>query len=164
MIHAAGAGGFLSNNVQQLALKANDDLVALIKVQISEHKKAKEEKAEAQRLRIRIRNEELQRIENKAKAKALVATVAEPAPVVTPAPAKAAPIVQAASKPVAVQASQPVAMQAEVYDLDALIKAVAHDQAPISMLTVDWTALDALVADQGAQFSMAGVRLVKVAA
>ena len=55
-------------------------------------------------------------------------------------------------------------MQAEVYDLDALIKAVAYGQAPISMLTVDWTALDALVADLGAQFSMAGVRLVKVAA
>lgn len=153
---------FLFNDIQQLVLKANDDLVALIKVRISEHKKAEEEKAEAQRLR--IRNEELQRIEDEAKAKALAATIAEPPPVVTPVPAKAAPIVQAASKPVAVQSSLPVAMQAEVYDLDALIKAVAYGQAPISMLTVDWTALDALVADQGAQFSMAGVRLVKVAA
>jgi predicted phage-related endonuclease len=153
---------FLFNDVQQLVLKANDDLVALIKVRISEHKKAEEEKAEAQRLR--IRNEELQRIEDEAKAKALVATVAEPAPVVTPAPAKAAPIVQAASKPVAVQSSQPVAMQAEVYDLEALIKAVAYGQAPISMLAVDWEKLDALVAEQGAKFSMAGVRLVKVAA
>ncbi len=153
---------FLFNDIQQLVMKANDDLVALIKVRISEHKKAEDEKAEAQRLR--IRNEELQRIEDEAKAKALAATAAEPASVVTPAPAEAAPIVQAASKPVPVQASQPVAMQAEVYDLDALIKAVAYGQAPISMLTVDWTALDALVADQGAQFSMAGVRLVKVAA
>lgn len=153
---------FLFNDLQQLVLKANDDLVALIKVRISEHKKAEDEKAEAQR--VRIRNEELQRIEDEAKAKTLVATVAEPASVVTPAPAKTAPIIPAASKPVSVQSSQPVAMQAEVYDLDALIKAVAYGQAPISMLTVDWTALDALVADQGAQFSMAGVRLVKVAA
>ncbi|MDR8364058.1 YqaJ viral recombinase family protein [Pseudomonas sp. JL3] len=153
---------FLFNDLQQLVLKANDDLVALIKVRISEHKKAEDEKAEAQR--VRIRNEELQRIEDEAKAKTLVATVAEPAPVVTPAQAKAAPIIQTATKPAAVQSSQPVAMQAEVYDLDALIKAVAYGQAPISMLTVDWTALDALVADQGAQFSMAGVRLVKVAA
>ena len=153
---------FLFNDLQQLVLKANDDLVALIKVRISEHQKAENEKAEATRKR--IREEELQRIEDEAKAKTLVATVAEPASVVTPAPAKAAPMVQAASKPVAVQSSQPVAMQAEVYDLDALIKAVAYGQAPISMLTVDWTALDALVADQGAQFSMAGVRLVKVAA
>ncbi|MGF6318768.1 YqaJ viral recombinase family protein [Pseudomonas frederiksbergensis] len=153
---------FLFNDIQQLVLKANDDLVALIKVRISEHQKAEADKEEAQRER--IRNEELQRIEDEAKAKALAATVAEPAPVVTPATAKAAPIVQAASKPVAVQSSQPVAMQAEVYDLEALIKAVAYGQAPTSMLTVDWSALDALVADQGAQFSMAGVRLVKVAA
>ncbi|WP_447789426.1 YqaJ viral recombinase family protein [Pseudomonas farris] len=153
---------FLFNDVQQLVLKANDDLVALIKVRISEHKKAEEEKVEAQRLR--IRNEELQRIEDETKAKALAATVAEPAPVVMPTPAKAAPIVQAASKPVAVQASQPVAMQAEVYDLEALIKAVAYGQAPISMLAVDWEKLDALVTEQGAKFSMAGVRLVKVAA
>ena len=55
-------------------------------------------------------------------------------------------------------------MQADVYDLEALIKAVAYGQAPISMLKVDWENLDALVADQGAKFSMAGVRLVKVAA
>ena len=153
---------FLFNDVQQLVLKANDDLVALIKVRILEHQKAEADKEEAQRER--IRKEELQRIEDEAKAKALAATIAEPPPVVTPAPAKAAPIVQAASKPVALQSSQPVAMQAEVYDLDALIKAVAYGQAPISMLTVDWIALDALVADLGAQFRMAGVRLVKVAA
>jgi hypothetical protein len=55
-------------------------------------------------------------------------------------------------------------LQAEVFDLEALIKAVAYGQAPISVLTVDWEALDALVADQGSKFSMAGVRLVKAAA
>jgi len=31
---------FLFNDVQQLVMKANDDLVALIKVRISEHQKA----------------------------------------------------------------------------------------------------------------------------
>jgi hypothetical protein len=51
-----------------------------------------------------------------------------------------------------------------VFDLEELIKAVAYGQAPISVLTVSWENLDALVAEQGAKFSMAGVKLVKVAA
>ncbi|MFJ7109695.1 YqaJ viral recombinase family protein [Pseudomonas sp. NPDC098740] len=153
---------FLFSDIQQLVLKANDDLVALIKVRISEHKKAEKEKAEATRKR--IRDEELQRIADDEKAKLAVAPVVEPAPVSTSAPPRSAPVAQAVSKPVAVQTSQPVAMQAEVFDLEALIKAVAYGQAPISMLAVNWEALDALVADQGSKFSMAGVRLVKVAA
>ncbi|MEO4015529.1 YqaJ viral recombinase family protein [Pseudomonas rossensis] len=153
---------FLFSDIQQLVLKANDDLVALIKVRISEHIKAEEEKAEATRKR--IRDEELQRIADDEKAKLAVAPVVEPAPVSTSAPPRSAPVAQAVSKPVAVQTSQPVAMQAEVFDLEALIKAVAYGQAPISMLAVNWEALDALVADQGSKFSMAGVRLVKVAA
>lgn len=152
----------LFNDVQQLVMKASDDLVALIKVRISEHQKAEDEKAEAQREK--IRKEELQRIADEEKAKQAAAVVVEPAPLVTPAPIKPAPVAQAASKPVAVQTNQPVAMQAEVFDLEALVKAVAYGQAPLSMLTVDWEALDALVASQGSAFSMAGVRLVKVAA
>jgi putative phage-type endonuclease len=151
---------FLFSDVQQLVLKANDDLVALIKVRISEHKKAEEEKAEA--TRIRIREEELQRIADDEKAKLAVAAVVEPAPVATPAPVRAAPAVhQAASKPVTAPA---VNLQAEVFDLEALVKAVAYGQAPLSVLSVNWEALDALVANQGSKFSMAGVRLVKVAA
>lgn len=148
---------FLFNDIQQLVLKANDDLVALIKVRISEHQKAEEEKAEAQREQ--IRQQELQRIEAEAKAKAPV----EPAPVASPAPVKAASPVQSASKPTTTTAA-PTNLQAEVFDLEELIKAVAYGQAPISVLTVNWENLDALVADQGNKFSMAGVRLVKVAA
>lgn len=148
---------FLFNDIQQLVLKANDDLVALIKVRISEHQKAEEEKAEAQREQ--IRQQELQRIEAEAKAKAPV----EPAPVASSAPVKAASPVQSASKPAATTAA-PANLQAEVFDLEELIKAVAYGQAPISVLTVNWENLDALVADQGNKFSMAGVRLVKVAA
>lgn len=148
---------FLFNDIQQLVLKANDDLVALIKVRISEHQKAEEEKAEAQREK--IRQQELQRIEAEAKAKAPV----EPAPVASPAPVKAASPVQSASKPTTTTAA-PTNLQAEVFDLEELIKAVAYGQAPISVLTVNWENLDALVADQGNKFSMAGVRLVKVAA
>ncbi|UDI95297.1 YqaJ viral recombinase family protein [Pseudomonas sp. IAC-BECa141] len=134
---------FLFNDIQQLVMKANDDLVALIKVRISEHQKAEEQRAEAQREQ--IRQQELKRIEDEAKAKAPV----EQAPVASPTPMKAA---------------APVNLQAEVFDLEALIHAVAVGQAPISVLTVDWEKLDALVAAQGAKFSMAGVKLVKVAA
>lgn len=148
---------FLFNDIQQLVLKANDDLVALIKVRISEHQKAEEQKAEAQREQ--IRQQELKRIEDEAKAKAPV----EQAPVASPAPMKAAAPVQSASKPSTATAT-PVNLQAEVFDLESLIKAVAYGQAPISVLTVDWDALDAMVAAQGAKFSMAGVKLVKVAA
>ena len=160
---------FLFSDIQQLVIKANDDLVTLIKFRISEHKKAEEEKAEATRKR--IREEELQRIADEDKAKQAAAPVIEPVPVVTtapvttPAPVRAAPAVhQAASKPVAAPANQPVNLQAEVFDLEALVKAVAYGQAPLSVLSVNWDALDALVADQGSKFSMAGVRLVKVAA
>ncbi|WP_456254919.1 YqaJ viral recombinase family protein [Pseudomonas iridis] len=148
---------FLFNDIQQLVLKANDDLVALIKVRISEHQKAEEQKAEAQREQ--IRQEELKRIEDEAKANAPV----EPAPVASPAPVKAAAPVQSAPKPAATTAA-PTNLQAEVFDLAELIKAVAYGQAPISVLTVSWEHLDALVTDQGSKFSMAGVRLVKVAA
>ncbi|WP_339494623.1 YqaJ viral recombinase family protein [Pseudomonas sp. RA_105y_Pfl2_P56] len=148
---------FLFNDIQQLVMKANDDLVALIKVRISEHQKAEEQKAEAQREQ--IRQEELKRIADEAKANAPV----EPAPVTSPAPVKAAAPVQSASKP-ATTTAVPVSLQAEVFDLEALIHAVAGGHAPISVLTVDWEKLDAMVSAQGDNFRMAGVRLVKVAA
>jgi len=148
---------FLFNDIQQLVMKANDDLVTLIKLRISEHQKAEEQKAEAQREQ--IRQQELKRIEDEAKAKAPV----EQAPIASPAPVKAAAPVQSALKPATTTAA-PVNLQAEVFDLESLIKAVAYGQAPISVLTVDWEALDAMVAAQGAKFSMAGVKLVKVAA
>ncbi|QXE10693.1 Heme peroxidase [Pseudomonas sp. AN-B15] len=148
---------FLFNDIQQLVMKANDDLITLIKLRISEHQKAEEQKAEAQREQ--IRQQELKRIEDEAKAKAPI----EQAPVASPAPMKAAAPVQSASKPSTATAT-PVNLQAEVFDLESLIKAVAYGQAPISVLTVDWEALDAMVAAQGAKFSMAGVKLVKVAA
>ncbi len=148
---------FLFNDVQQLVMKANDDLVALIKVRISEHQKAEEQKAEAQREQ--IRQEELKRIDDEAKAK----TPVEPAPVASPASLRTAAPVQSAAKPTATVAA-PVNLQAEVFDLEALIKAVGYGQAPISVLTVNWENLDALVASQGSKFSMAGVKLVRAAA
>jgi putative phage-type endonuclease len=153
---------FLFVDAQQLVMKANDDLVALIKVRISEHQKAEEQKAEAQREQ--IRKEELQKIEDAKAKQAVVEPVAEPAPVVTPAPIKSAPVAQSTPKSVTATAHQAANLQAEVFDLLDLVKAVAYGQAPISVLTVNWEALDAMVADQGQTFSMAGVRLVKAAA
>ncbi|MBK5543270.1 YqaJ viral recombinase family protein [Pseudomonas sp. TH04] len=148
---------FLFNDVQQLVLKANDDLVALIKVRISEHQTAEEQKAEAQREQ--IRQQELKRIEDEAKVKAPI----EPAPVASPAPVTVAAPVQAAAKPATTNAAL-INLQAEVFDLEALIHAVAGGHAPISVLTVDWEKLDAMVAAQGNKFVLAGVKLVKVAA
>ncbi|ANH98977.1 Heme peroxidase [Pseudomonas koreensis] len=144
---------FLFNDIQQLVMKANDDLVALIKVRISEHQKSEEQKAEAQREE--IRQQELKRIADEAKANAPV----ESATVTNPAPVKAAAPVQSASKLATITAS-PASLQAEVFDLEALIHAVAGGHAPISVLTVDWEKLDAMVEAQGAMFSMAGVKLV----
>ncbi|WP_085631508.1 YqaJ viral recombinase family protein [Pseudomonas sp. R16(2017)] len=148
---------FLFNDVQQLVMKANDDLVTLIKVRISEHQAAEEKKAEAQREQ--IRQQELKRIEDEAKAKA----PAEPAPADVQALIKAAAPVQPSAKP-APSTALPTALQAEVFDLGSLIKAVAYGQAPISVLMVNWEALDAMVTEQGSRFSMAGVKLVQVAA
>ncbi|WP_226501438.1 YqaJ viral recombinase family protein [Pseudomonas sp. MWU16-30322] len=148
---------FLFNDIQPLVMKANDDLITLIRLRISEHQKAEEQKAEAQREQ--IRQQELKRIEDEAKASAPI----EPAPVNSPAPVKAAASVQSPSKPATSTAVQ-VNLQAQVFDLEALIHAIAGGHAPISVLTVDWEKLDAMVAAQGDKFSMAGVRLVKVAA
>ncbi|MFJ2362512.1 YqaJ viral recombinase family protein [Pseudomonas sp. NPDC087697] len=149
---------FLFNDVQQLVLKANDDLVALIKVRISEHQKAEADKEDAQRERIRM--EELQRIADEAKP-VIEPAPAQPAP--TPTPVRSAPAVAAIAKPVATTA-KPVTYRAEVTDLEALVHAVAGGLAPLSVLTVNWDKLDALVAQQGSLFSMAGVTLVNAAA
>lgn len=163
---------FLFNDVQQLVTKANDDLVTLIKFRISEHEKAEEAKAEA--TRERIREEELQKIADEEAARlAAVPVVAEPAPVATAAqvstasPVRSTPaavVVTPAQAPTATATQKTEVLQAEVYDLEALVKAVAYGQAPLSVLAVNWEALDAMVADQGSNFSMAGVRLAKAAA
>lgn len=156
----AASHAFLFNDLQQLVLKDKDDLVALIKVRISDHQKAEEVKAEAQRER--IRKEELQRIEDETKAKAVIEpTPAQPAP--TASSMRAAPAVAAIAKP-AMATAKPVTYRAEVTDLEALVHAVAGGLAPLSVLTVKWETLDALVAQQGSLFSMAGVTLVNAAA
>lgn len=149
---------FLFSDIQQLVTKANDDLVTLIKFRISEHEKAEEEKAEATRKR--IREEELQKIADAEKAKQ-VAPVA-----VTPAPVRAeqsAPRVTAVATSANVQ-PKPMKLEARVTDLDALVKAVAAGEVPISVLTVNWQGLDDLVDAQGSEFNVPGVTLEQVAA
>ena len=150
---------FLFSDVQQLVTKANDDLVTLIKFRISEHQKAEREKADAKR------------IAEEQEAQRLAAIKPEPVveKVVVPEPVRAAPVQTAApvgqaTKPVASHSVEQVALQANVTDFEALMKAVAYGQAPITVLLVNWEALDAMVAAQGSNFSMAGVTLVKAAA
>ena len=150
---------FLFSDVQQLVTKANDDLVTLIKFRISEHQKAEREKADAKR------------IAEEQEAQRLAAIKPEPVveKVVVPEPVRAAPVQTAApvgqaTKPVASHTVEQVALQANVTDFEALVKAVAYGQAPISVLSVNWEALDAMVAAQGSTFSMAGVTLAKAAA
>lgn len=154
---------FLFNDVQQLVLKANDDLVALIKVRIDEHEKAEKARIEKQREQIRL--EEAQKLANAAAAK-----VADEAKALEPAPSPAAsPVSKPAARVTSVAPSAKVPpkstkLEAQVTDLEALVKAVYEGRAPISVLTVNWGALDDLVLIHGDAFSMDGVVLQQVAA
>ncbi|MGQ7862543.1 YqaJ viral recombinase family protein [Pseudomonas sp. 32A] len=150
---------FLFSDVQQLVTKANDDLVTLIKFRISEHQKAEKEKADAKRI---AEEQEAQRLAA-IKPEPVVEKVATPEPA-RAAPAQTAAPVAQATKPVTTQSVEQVALQANVTDFEALVKAVAYGQAPITVLLVNWEALDAMVAAQGSIFSMAGVTLAKAAA
>ncbi|WP_421523104.1 YqaJ viral recombinase family protein [Pseudomonas yamanorum] len=150
---------FLFSDVQQLVTKANDDLVTLIKFRISEHQKAEKEKAYAKRIAEEQEAERLAAI----KPEPVVEKVATPDPVRVAPVQTAAPVSQA-TKPVSSHTVEQVALQANVTDFEALVKAVAYGQAPITVLLVNWEALDAMVAAQGSTFSMAGVTLAKAAA
>ncbi|MCK3839906.1 MULTISPECIES: YqaJ viral recombinase family protein [Pseudomonas] len=150
---------FLFSDVQQLVIKANDDLVTLIKFRISEHQKSEREKADAKRI---AEEQEAQRLAA-IKPEPVVEKVAVPGPV-RAAPVQTAAPAGHATNPVASHSVEQVALQANVTDFEALVKAVAYGQAPITVLLVNWEALDAMVAAQGSTFSMAGVTLAKVAA
>ena len=150
---------FLFSDVQQLVTKANDDLVTLIKFRISEHQQAEQAKADAKRIAEEQESQRLAAI----KPEPVVEKVAAPEPVRATPVQTAAPVAQA-TKPVTSHVVEQVALQASVTDFEALVKAVAYGQAPISVLSVNWEALDAMVAAQGSTFSMAGVTLAKAAA
>ncbi|WP_439958258.1 hypothetical protein [Pseudomonas syringae] len=161
---------FLFNDAQQIVLKNNDDLVALIKVRINEHKQAEEAKELAQRERIRA--EETAKLAAAAAAEAERVAEAEKAKANAPAPQAAEapkPAEQPAARVSAVAPSakvppKPTKLEANVTDLHALVKAVYEGRAPISVLTVNWGALDDLVHIQGADFQMDGVTITQVAA
>ncbi|OZY47997.1 YqaJ viral recombinase family protein [Pseudomonas lundensis] len=150
---------FLFSDVQQLVTKANDDLVTLIKFRISEHQKAEQAKADAKR----IAEEQEARRPAAIKPEPVMEKVAAPEPART-APVQTAATVSHATKPVAGHTVEQVALQASVTDFEALIKAVAYGEAPITLLLVNWEALDAMVAAQGEHFSLAGVTLGRAAA
>ena len=150
---------FLFSDVQQLVTKANDDLVTLIKFRISEHQKAEQAKADAKRI---AEEQEAQRLAA-IKPEPVVEKVAAPEPVRATPVETTAPVAQA-TKPVTSHVVEQVALQANVTDFEALVKAVAYGQAPMTVLLVNWEALDAMVEAQGSTFSMAGVTLAKAAA
>lgn len=150
---------FLFSDVQQLVTKANDDLVTLIKLRISEHQKAEQDKADAKRIADKQEAQRLAAI----KSDPVVEKVSTSEPVRTAPVQTAAPVAQA-TKTVTSHAVEQVTLQANVTDFEALVKAVAYGQAPITVLLVNWEALDAMVAAQGSTFSMAGVTLAKAAA
>jgi putative phage-type endonuclease len=158
---------FLFNDIQQLVMKANDDLVTLIKVRIDEHKKAEEDRLEKQRQQ--IREEEAKKLADAEAAKVAeqnkAAEQAAPAPSAstpTPKPQTAARVSTVA--PSAKVPPKPTKMEAHVPDLSVLVKAVYEGRAPLSVLTVNWGALDDLVHIHGEEFSMDGVVLQQVAA
>lgn len=150
---------FLFSDVQQLVVKANDDLVTLIKFRVSEHKKSEQEKADAKRI---AEEQEAQRLAA-IKPEPVVEKVATLDPVHV-APAQEEVPAAKPSNPVTSHTAGQDALQAIVTDFEALIKAVAYGQAPSTLLLVNWEALDAMVAAQGSTFSMAGVTLGKAAA
>ncbi|WP_024666506.1 YqaJ viral recombinase family protein [Pseudomonas syringae] len=162
LVELAVDHNFLFNDLQQLIFKENDDLVSLIKVRIDEHKKAEAKKEEAQRELIR----------QEESAKLAEAAEAEKAKAIAPAPRAAvsrAPVEQSAPRMSSVAPSakvqpKPTKLEANVTDLHALVKAVYEGRAPISVLTVNWGALDDLVHIQGADFQMDGVTITQVAA
>lgn len=155
---------FLFNDKQQLVLKANEDLVALIKVRINEHKLAEQKKEEDQRER--IRQEEKKRLEDEEAQRQAAAQQTQPAVVTKPAPVveKSPPVARVTAVPSAKVQPKPMRLEARVTDLEALVKAVAAGQAPITVLTVNWQNLDDLVESQGSDFNMPGVTLEQVAA
>lgn len=150
---------FLFSDVQQLATKANDDLVTLIKFRIAEHQKDEQAKADAKHI---TEEQEAQRLAA-IKPEPVAEKVPTPDPVRAAPAQMAAPVAQA-SQPLTSQAVEQAALQASVTDFEALVKAVAYGQAPITVLLVNWETLDAMVAAQGSTFSMAGVMLAKAAA
>lgn len=150
---------FLFSDVQQLVTKAYEDLVTLIKFRIAEHQKDEQAKADAKRI---AEEQEAKRLAV-IKPETVVEKIATSEPVRTAPIHTEAPVAQA-TKSVTSHAVEQVALQANVTDFEALVKAVAYGQAPITVLLVNWEALDAMVAEQGSTFSMAGVTLAKAAA
>ncbi|HGM6620260.1 TPA: YqaJ viral recombinase family protein [Pseudomonas aeruginosa] len=162
---------FLFSDAQQLVLKGNDDLVALIKVRISEHEAEQERQREVERER--IREEERQRLEReqaeqerqRKEAAEQAAKQPEPEPTAAPEPQPAATEPARKAPPATTYRSAKPATaeiyRAEVVDLEQLVFAAAAGLIPLSVLMVDQDELDRLVKSNGGSFACPGVRLVK---
>jgi putative phage-type endonuclease len=111
---------FLFGDRQQLVLKANDDLIAVIKLRISEHEAEQAKKLEAQREQIRM--EELAKLKRDADEAARQAEQAKPAPV------------EAAPTPATVAAPEPLHTQAvELRQVASAVDQAADDGQRIKL-------------------------------
>lgn len=96
----AGEYKFLFADVQQIVLKENEDLVALIKNRISDHKQAEQKRLDVERER--IRKEEQERADREAAARAKLEAeknAPKPEPVIQPAPQASTPSITPSEKP-----------------------------------------------------------------
>lgn len=165
---------FLFSDAQQLVLKANDDLVMLIKSRISEHEAAEKVKAEAaaEAAREVIRKEEADKLRTeqaaeqaRTEAQAVIERAQEaPEAAAQPTPDFEKPTVLKQSNTTASASGRVTPYSAEVTDLMALVKAVADGLAPLKLLQVNQAELDALVDDNDGRFAFPGVRLCKATA
>lgn len=127
----AGDHAFLFHDAQQIVLKENDDLVALIKNRIAEHKAAEEQRLE--RERERIREEERIRAQNEERERAGIAEQdrvrvqrEQEAAQLQPEPVKAQTVTAPQAMPdIPRQAPAPSAARIKLGDINARIAPLA---------------------------------------
>lgn len=88
----AGNHTFLFSDAQQLVLKENGDLVAIIKTRIAEHEAAEETRREAERERIREQERQRLEAEQAAKERTEAMPIEQPAPDAQPKESTVTPI------------------------------------------------------------------------
>lgn len=146
---------YLFRDAQELVLKENDHLKAIITTRVTEQKRIEKERADAEEL---ARQEEIDRINrgdpDPAFAEALLTPAATPEPVAAQAEAPAAPAPARGNGSSMRQAST---WHAVVVDKSALIAAIAAGFGTEDLLIIDQAALDSLANDKRQALELAGV-------
>lgn len=102
----AGNHAFLFSDAQQLVIKENGDLVAIIKTRIAEHEAAEEARREAERQQIREQERQRLEAEQAAKEKAEALPIEQPALDTQPKEGTVTPIFTESTEPLAVDDGQ----------------------------------------------------------